>query len=743
MESFQNQYIKTLAKIGTPSYINTYNGGSNLVSPAYSELLYNASIKFDVFKYQANSAMFNNMVTEPGVVTKEFFENISKDITDYSAALLITSTQILNQYISNTLKYTKICQRFLYGSSIINNEINSLLNYSYTHIDNTKDIYFDNTTTYTIGDFITLPFCINNVKNYNKSFYVTSSSIEDIQYTNVGDISILPLSTPILTKYMSNSGNNLSDINLQCYIESTEINVVYIKTYGNIQSIKIDLINGSNIVYSGINQGSEALFIFNPTIITGMNLTISAVNYNISKQASFEISEIVLLSNVKFSRQADFETKQIELNNYIELNTIDINAVDYVNSNEAYFDKYASISFNNSEDSKSFFKIDSITGASINASKVTQTSQYLLSTNNTTESNQVVINSRVASTFKDVSAIFYKMLIDETINYKQGRLFLGTNDAFGAGRNGSSATDNIYENWTKIDNYYRTMLINNESNIFIDIGTNEIKINNRVVSGVIQIPIGISVIDVHQSLFDPSLGNAISLTNSTAINSALNTDQYIYGDNLFPNNFIYKIAGLPSYSNGTIQTGQQILSQYISGTTIINCGSPILPLTVNIIGLAGLQYNLHLGTTPITPGTFTVEPNKGIIRVHSYVSNASKEEDTINITFTRASSSIKPCGILFNRMAVNLDYKSIYNMLARLGTYDNTFYTYVEQEGNKYVLIPDVANTSGLPFLKTYHNKFSYNTFENNVFVSAKLTLITNNSNISPAIKDVYIQGLI
>lgn len=743
MENFQTRYIKSLSKVIATRYISTYDGNNKLISPAYMTLINDASARFSLFSLQADGIISTKLVTEPGQVSSSQLKDIISSFTEYSSSILLTAQETLNDYINNTNKYAKICQRFLYNSQDINNKLNSLLNYSTTYIDIIRDSYFPNTNTYTIGDFVTLPFCINNVTSYNSLAYTTASSLETINYTNASDISSLPLTTPILIKYQSSTEQNLSDLVLQCAIQETTCNVIYIKTYGDVEEIKLDLIYNNNIIYSSTQVGSEALYIFDPKTINAMQFTISVANYNIMKQASLEISEIVLLSNVKFSRQADFETNQVQLTDWLNLNTININAVDYTNSNETYFQKYASVSFDSSENSKSFFQVDSYTGASVAASKITQTSAFQLDSSTSLTDNQFIINSQVASTSKSISALFYKMSIDPTVNYQQGRLLLGTNEAYGMNRSGASLTDNIYENWTKVDNYYRTMLLNNEPNVFIDIGSNQIKINNNTVSGVIKIPTGISVIDVHQSLFDPTFGGVLDSTSQTQINTGLNTDTHIYGDNLFPNNFIYKLAGLPSYSNSVIQSNQQIVGQYISGIGIIQPGTPVLPFTVTITGNNSRQYNLHLGTTPVTEGTFTIEPNSGIIRVHSYLnSDSGKEEDTITVTYTKASQLIKPCGFLFNRMAVHLDFKSIYNMMARLGTYDNTFYTYIEQASNKYLLIPDVENTSGFSFLKTYHNRFSFNTFENNVYVSAKLTLITNNSNISPAIKNIYIQGI-
>ena len=71
-----------------------------------------------------------------------------------------------------------------------------------------------------------------------------------------------------------------------------------------------------------------------------------------------------------------------------------------------------------------------------------------------------------------------------------------------------------------------------------------------------------------------------------------------------------------------------------------------------------------------------------------------------------------------------------------------TFYTYIEDEVNRYLLIPDIENTSGLSYLKTYHNMLTYNTFEDSVYVASRLTLHTDNSNLSPAINNIYIKGI-
>jgi hypothetical protein len=732
MIPFKNQYVLSMVKNLISRHVSDATSIDGTATPTYEDILYAANIKFDFFSNQTKYSSFRNMVTNPPYVTKELFDDIINDFSLYANSLF--DTPILNEYIQTTLKYTKITQRFLYSNLLLNNIVNELSNYSCRHIDIVSDATTELNSTFNIGNYIVLPFCINNVKCYNGPVSISTSPLEEVKFDNFSDISTLPPSMPVLVKYLTVTGTNRNTISLSCKINQFTTNMIYINTYGDIESIRIDAYNGGILYLSDTIESSEALFTFDPITIDNLIITVTVSNFNLNKQVAFEISELLLFSDVKFSTLATFETNPIEIVDFLNINKLRINAINFSKNPEVGFDKYISMTFSDSV--KNFFQIDDITGTFLPTIKYTFTNKYALDGG----AIQYIITAKTATTNSDISATFYAYDIDSnvegTMNFKQAKVLIGTNDAYGTSASPASENGKLFENWTKIDNYYRTMLLNNEENVFIDIGLNQIKINNALMTGIISIPVGISIIDVHESLFDPTFGADI---DPSSVNG-LSTNDYIYGDRLYPYNFAYKLAGLPRYDiNGglDIETMDDVV---VSGIGIVHLNTPFIPLTIDIHGLGATTYSLHLGNIPVNPGTFTIEPNRGIVRVHAFMNMDGDYSDTISISYTKASSEIKPCGILFNRQATYIDYKSIYNMLTILGTYDSTFFSYYKTDSSEILLIPSVA-ASNYDYLTVYHNKIMYNVYENNLFASTRFTLRTGNSNVSPAIKNIFIQG--
>jgi hypothetical protein len=285
------------------------------------------------------------------------------------------------------------------------------------------------------------------------------------------------------------------------------------------------------------------------------------------------------------------------------------------------------------------------------------------------------------------------------------------------------------------------MILNNEYNIFIDIGLNNIKLNMADASGVVKIPPGLSVVDVHESLFDPTLGGTVDIE---ANKNMLYNESLIYGDPLFPYNFAYKLAGLPMYHNGLVQQGE-VNGVDVFGSTVIQLDGAFLPYSVSV-NSSSHSYIFHMGNIPITPGTFTIEPNSGIIRVAARLNTSGIPEDTVNVSYTKSSYSIRPCGMLFNRVASYIDYKSLYNMLSILGVTDSTFYTFLRNYNvngtvEDFILVPKVDTTLS-QMHQPYHNRLMYSTSTDSMYCAAKFKLSTNNANLSPAIHRVFINGI-
>jgi hypothetical protein len=726
MISFKNKYILSIVKNGLTTYLKGISQKSGITIPTLNQLKTYADAKFSIFTEQIQDPYFNNIFTNPPLISKEMFEYALSNVNLYASSLI--NTPILNDYIRDTIKWNKISQRFLYSNIIANNIVNELSNYSCRHIDIITDADGANVRTFNIGNYVVLPYCVENVKCYNGPISISASTADTVNFENFNNINYLPLNEPVMVKYLASSGTK-NIFTLQISMTEFDANVIYINSYGTIESIGLQAYYNNDLVVSDINKSDETLFTFKQSKINTLKLTITLNNYNQNKQASFEISELMVLGNVNFSKQASFETKPIEIKDFFDINKVQINAIDYTNNGSSYFSKYLSLSLTDAN--TNFFQIDDITSTYIPAAKYTFTKNYIMDGGASTH-NLACISF---GTQKELKQTFYKFSIASSgINFKQAKVFIGTNDAYGMpNKLPSSADGRIFENWTKIGNYFRTMILNNEENITLDIGlNNKIKINGREVAGTVSIPVGISMVDVHESLFDPVLGSTVA---SAGENNCLLNDSYIYGDKLYPYNFAYKLAGMPAYLNGDLDV-VTLAPTTITDTMAIQLDSPFIPLSISVSG--GGTYSLHLGATPTQPGTFTVEPNKGIVRIHSTENNQNKFIDTVIIKYTKASTYIKPCGVLFNRIATYIDYKSIYNMLALLGTFDTTFFSYYKDD-TEAILIPAVDQP--VSYLKPYHNKIMYNLFDSKLFVATKFTLYTNDTNISPAIKNIFIQG--
>ena len=262
----------------------------------------------------------------------------------------------------------------------------------------------------------------------------------------------------------------------------------------------------------------------------------------------------------------------------------------------------------------------------------------------------------------------------------------------------------------------------------INIGKNKIKINGRELTGNIVIPSGFLVIEIHESLLDKTFGLKSS---NTTFNGIFNLDT-VYTDPLFPNNFTYKLAGLPLYDDETNQIAERksIYNQPVHGVTVIQTNDPFLPLSMTVSDNIG-EYNLNIGLSPIKPGTFIVEPNKGLVRVFARDTNDS---NSVNLSYIAAQRGFKPCGILFNRLQKYIPYKTIHNMLSTNGIMDDTYITYLISKNEQTILIPEIKGAN------IFHNKLLYATSLEYVYSAIKLFLKTSDRELTPVVKNMFLE---
>ena len=742
MYNFKEDFINNILYFNTENVIKKQVSSDVTISPSYNSLVSYANALFGNFSAITDIGFVKRIVTTETDASVGMFNSIDQTIKLFSRAISKTSLRNITEYYKNTYKYSKICKSLLNENIPFINKISELSNNSLTYIDIFNSCNTKNSTSFSIGNFIVLPFAIDNTLVYKNQAIITAYTNETLLSDNLSSITSLPLDLPILVKYQSDSELSTNVVSVQCAISEFQTNLIYIKTYGDVISINMRLLYQNSIIYNDSVDNSEAIFNFNTLTIDGIIFDITISNYNLKKPVSVEISDINILSGIKFSRSGIFETNNVPMKHYFDINSIKLNAINNSKSSSTDIDIYSAVSFENTE-SKEFFKVDKITGTTFPLVKFTYTDMLRMNTSAISDLNKILISSSYGSSNTKVEATLYKANLEniENIRYKNAKLFIGIPTTYGVSSAVQKESNSMYENWTKIDNFYRTFILNNEDNVTVDIGTNQIKINNRIETGIINIPIGISMIDVHQSLFDVTMSGAVSFENAS---TALDTDNFIFTDNLYPNNFIYKLAGLPLYdTNGNIEETSIISDRSITGLTIIDIGSPILPYSVSVE--SSISYKQHLAKTPSKPGTFTVDPVFGTIKIYAW-----NENDRVVITYLKASSLIKPCGLLFNRLGSYIDFKAISNMMSTLGTFDDTFFSFVIDDNDiSSILIPSVTFKSPLngdidsDVSRAYYYKLTYNTYtDDNIYVAMKLNLKTDDSELTPIVSNTFIEGV-
>lgn len=758
MIDFKTRYISSLIRNLAPNKVNEiiqFSGYQKRVSPTYMDLFNYANFRFETFINQGNVLLaLKNYGSSDIIASKYDIESKLDDITLHSNSLYDAVNNIITDYFSLTKKYTKICQRLLNENSNTKKKIGQLLDYVCVYVDIQKDIDNSKSMAGIIGNYITIPFNLQNVQIYNNTFYVTIYSSENILFNNLDELSSLPLTSPMVVKYNNDSGFIKNDVMFNCTLVETQTNLIYIKANGDINSIKIVLQYKDNTVYSGTVNDKEALFNFKPMTITSMKITVNVSNLNLNKNVGFQIEDILLFNNVKFAREGLFETKPITINNPFKTKSVGMNLDEDNISNLSYVDRYMSISLSGG-DNKNYFKVNNNEYTDqILSLEFTNTHVYLLGG---TDTETVTVKSKLE---KQIKQKYYKKKLEYNENYKNAQILLGTNDSYMNAyllTFGMSCNVNIYENWTKKDNVYLTNILNNESGVQIDIGSNTIKVNNVPMTGVITIPKGVSLIEVHQSLFDPTLGLGKDYSEANYRNLLIKRDKVV-NDPLYPYNFAYLLAGLPDYNLSPIAPAYdelitEIITQQLTGITSIQTQYPFFPGSLQInsyyINDINSEYKLHLGNSPLLPGTFTIEPYNG--RVIIYPKN---KKENINISYIRASRDFRPCGLLFNRLCKFLSLKSIQNMMITQKNIDNTYFTCTnDKNGNIYFMIPEVKAGSryeedlGTNFYtynlynELYNTKIMYNSNETEIYTSVKLSLKSLDSDLSPLVKNISIEG--
>lgn len=296
-------------------------------------------------------------------------------------------------------------------------------------------------------------------------------------------------------------------------------------------------------------------------------------------------------------------------------------------------------------------------------------------------------------------------------NIKKAEIFYGLNKYY-IETSGEVTAARRFEPWTLNGNYYTTFLLNYEDGVYVNIGSKTCILNNKEVTGIVNIPIGISRIQVHVKDINFHLDNdEYILTKSNILN-----------DDLYPYNFIWTFAGLPEYNSGgglsKVTRGPYSRNE----CSTISLRESFIPLTEVIQDDSNRVYSLQLTNTTTTKGTYTIEPHSGKISVIPYDS-----ANYITVTYNKAQTNYKPCGILFNRLLTFAPYETVLNL-------DNSELFAVDGSSTEKILLMPQT------YPQISYSQILFNKSDESIYYSTKLDLETKNKYLTPIIADIALQ---
>jgi hypothetical protein len=639
------------------------------------------------------------------IASASILNNKLSGITGLFNAITNSTTDIISehQYLSNS--YIDLSKRIDYELTSFKRDINALLNYSCNNIDLSYSFQTGSSNVGKIGSCITLPFFINNAQMYNDYINISAISDGELVFSNLSDITELPLADSPSIK-VSSKAEKVNTI-FTIAVNTTFCNMLYIKMLNDVINTKVILKSQGSSIYTSIQATNEILLNFEPLEIDSIILQIESLNVNTDKPIAIQIGAIEIFKEIIFAKTGTYESLPIDIGELIGSSVARL----------AHTDTNSILNTN----IKQFLSLDSTTGTPISYNQVEADTDSDISLFKYKYGNFIIPASSVPApaNASGITKEFLKYIIpfggvegtvaynQWNMNYQKAIIFYGLNRNF---LSGNSADPFRYENWTLNNNYYKTFLLNFEDNIIVDIGAQSCKVDGQVVTGKIRLKKGISFIEIHtKDMMLPS-GAAI-LDYYQAIAK--------------PDNLLYSFTGMPDYKVLGPISDMITTTKILYGPTLIDLGESFMPFSETVQDANAINYRLQLTSSTNVPFTYSIEPNGGKIFVCP--STQSGSGVGVSISYQRAKLNKKPAGILFNRL---LTFAPI-DALISAGFGDNILFGFDGSPTERYIYLPSI------PEVPVNSIQIMYNITHQNLYASAKLILESSNKYLTPIITAV------
>lgn len=653
---------------------------SDRVSPLYN-LIYSSSLET-----LSSSLKISNIpsIEYRSPLSKSEYESNIKNILILISTIAKSITDLEDEHAKSINKYQRLEDKIKNYIGTLKKDIDILSNFSCYNIGSLNSKQTIDSMAGRIGRYITLPFYIGGAKMYNGRCGINAVSSGDIIFSNLSYISSIPMEKNPSMKITSKE--NIIKVNLTLSVDEVQSNLFYLNIDNDIVSVDISFsYNGSEILKKTFDTG-EILANYEPITFDAIDISATIYTQNTDKPLSLKISDIKIFSNLMFAKTGAFCSKPEKINNQEDVSFLTLNYRNTGDQKLTSTNPLLSVSPNEDNIKYNIIDLDQAIDVTLSKFKYTSLIDY------TTLSDITLLN-------KDYK---YKNILESgkewDAQYKNSIIFYGLNDKL----LGDAGETKRFENWTRVGNYWKTSILNYEDMVYVDIKEKTCLLNGREVTGLIKIPTGITNIDIHVK--DTDFDSVDMLTKSTIENGY---------------NLAYAFTGLPEYNNaGTLSSIDKKLKLFnVSGVTTLSLDESFMPFSEVISDGLGSVYTLTLTRMPYEPGTYSIEPNSGLIRI--YPADGVK---SVEVLYYKAAQSNKPCGILFNRL---LTFANLPSILAG-PSIDTSLFSLAGTDTERYIILPKIPNITNSQML--------YNLSDESLFFSAKIQMRSDSGFLTPII---------
>lgn len=683
------------------------NSNSGLVCPVlYTTTIASRDILNSILTFQGDSRITPGSKTSFSFVINEF-----NKLKTLSLALADSASELLNNYKLIIDKCTVLYKRIGNEKNNIDEIIDKLLEYSCVSISTDYSNQTENSYIGKIGKYVTLPYFMDSVIMYDGEATYTLNSPDTIKFENLTYINSIPLKEDISFKVLSS--NEIVTFTLSINIESTSANGIYFKFSNKVKTLKLTLYDNTNITYSAEYNTNEVFANFEQKDFNNIVLQVAISNPNADKPVSIQLDEIHIFKHIQFAKFGVFECKPKYLNDFGDFSKISVTHSNLGDTTNTNVEQQLSIS--STETNTAYNSIDKDIYADISVYKYKN--KYNLISNNISGYTKNTSEANIDGTnFITRQIIASDALWD--MDYMKALIIYGINTEYCNPTYYAGDTDPNYEdykalrydNWTFNNNYYKTSLLNWEDDVYLNIGGKKIILNGKERTGNIKIPVGFSTIEVHMK--DINFG--VNIFDKTSI----------LEDPLYPYNFLYMLSGMPEYGTNDSVLSKATKTFQIKESNIFALGESFIPFSEVVIDNSGRQYEFQLTKAVTIPGTYTLEPFSGRIKVCPY-----ERATSITIEYRRATYNRRPIGILFNRLLTYAPLNSIVNK----ASVDNTLFSFDGQVSAKRLIMPYLDSN------RAVFSQVIYNTSDFSLYSSVKLELESVNKYLTPIVSGIFL----